>query len=71
MMPLIARLVVEIILGFCVAGVLLAIIVPLLTWAGWIRTGDATGALVIGGTIVATIAMMVFRPGSALNRRDR
>jgi formate-dependent nitrite reductase membrane component NrfD len=61
----------EILAGIFVGGLVLAISIPMLMRAGLITTGDLAGILVIVATLVLTVAGMLFRPGSALNRRTR
>jgi len=58
-------------IGLALAAVLLALAVPSLIRRDWIAAGDLAGALVIGGTLVIVVAIVVFRPGSAINRHTR
>jgi predicted permease len=69
MAKLFISLICEIIVAISLAGFLLAIIVPLLNRYRQTEAGDIVHALVIGGVIVSVAAVVMFRPGGAINRR--
>jgi len=69
MLKLILRMLGEILVGIFVGGVVLAISIPMLMRTGLITTGDLAGVLFIAVTLVLSVAGMLFRPGSAINRR--
>ena len=69
MLKLILGVLIEAIVGLALAGVLLGVSVPLLLRMRLITPGDWIGAFVVGAVLVAAVAGMLFRPGSALNRR--
>ena len=68
MLPLILRVIGEILIGFLVAGIALGIAIPILMKFGVIAEGGMSGFLVIAGTLVLAICGMLLRPGSALKR---
>ena len=71
MVKLILRIVGEILIGFFLAGIILAISVPLLMRSGMIVPGDVVRVCLIAGTLALAVGAMVFRPGSALHRRGQ
>lgn len=71
MLKLAVLVLVEVMLAITVAGVVLAILVPLMIRYELIAVGDLAGSIVIAGIILAAIGAMVFRPGSALNRHGK
>ena len=71
MVKLILRIVGEILIGFFLAGIILAISVPLLMRSGMIVPGDVVSVCLIAGTLALAVGAMVFRPGSALHRRGQ
>ena len=71
MVKLILRVVGEILIGFFLAGIVLAIGVPILVRSGVIVPGDVASVFIIAGTLALAVGVMLFRPGSALQRRDQ
>lgn len=71
MRKLLVTVLIETIIGLGLAAVLLGVSIPLLLRFQLILPGDSIGSLVIGGVLVGAVGGMLFRPGSALNRRDR
>lgn len=71
MLKLAVRVLLELILAITIAGVVLAILVPLMIRYELIAAGDLAGSIVIAGVILTAIGAMLFRPGSALNRYDK
>ena len=68
MLKLILRMLGEILIGVSLAGIVLAISVPMMMRSGMIASGDLTGSVIIAGALVLAAVGMLFRPGSALNR---
>jgi high-affinity Fe2+/Pb2+ permease len=68
MLPLVLRVIGEILIGFLVAGIALGIAIPILMKSGVVAEGGMSGFLVIAGTLVLAICGMLLRPGSALKR---
>jgi hypothetical protein len=68
MWVLLLRVLVEMLVGFTVAGVALAVGIPLLIRTGLISHNGVSGPLVIVGTVGLAIGVMLTRPGSALRR---
>jgi hypothetical protein len=71
MLKLLLRVFGEMLIGFAGAGIVLGISIPILIKMGMITKGDLAGSLMIAVTIVAALGWMMFRPNSALNRRDK
>ena len=62
-------LICEVMVGVALGGAILALLVPVLSHVGLLDPGDMAGAIVVTGVLVASVGLMVLRPGSALNRR--
>jgi hypothetical protein len=71
MVKLILRIVGESLIGFFLAGIVLAISVPMLLRSGLIVPGDVASVCIIAGTLALGIGAMVFRPGGALRHGGR
>jgi len=69
MARLLARVLIEVVVAVSLAGLLLAVIVPLLNRYQLAEAGDTETALVIAGVMVAVTVAVIFRPGGALSRR--
>ena len=70
-MPLILRMLGEVLIGILAAGIVLGIGIPILIKVGAIAEGGIAGLAVIAGTLVLAICGMLLRPGSALKRSRR
>jgi hypothetical protein len=68
MLPLMLRIIGEILIGLLVAGIALGVAIPILMRSGVMAEGGILGFLVITGTLVLAICGMLLRPGSALKR---
>jgi len=64
-----ARALFEMLLALAVAGVMLAVVLPLGIRRGWIVQGSWGGAVLIVVTMLALPAAAIFRPGGPLRRR--
>jgi hypothetical protein len=62
---------IEVAVALAVAGALLAVIVPVLVARHTINPGDLAGSVVIVTVLLLAVGAMLFRPGSALRRRER
>jgi hypothetical protein len=71
MLKLVLGVVVETIVGVSLAGLSLAIVVPVLNHYRSVRAGDVMSMGVIAGVIVCVTALVLVRPGSAINRWRR
>lgn len=63
--------VVEILVAVATAGLLLAVVVPLLTRRDVVGANDIWAQVVITGVLVGAVALALFRPGSAIHRRHK
>jgi hypothetical protein len=70
-MKLLLNVIVEVIIGVSLAGVVLAVAVPMLHSADLLGANDLTPTIVIVGVLVGAVAIALFRPGSAIHRRIR
>jgi hypothetical protein len=68
MIKLILSVLVEAVLGLAVAGIALAIAVPLMIRNELLTSGELPTSILVTGVIVCAVAVMLFRPGSALRR---
>ncbi len=71
MLKLTVLVLVEVIIGLAVAGVVLAVTVPVLIGRQLLAPGDLTSSLVIGAVLILAVTGMLLRPGSALRRAKR
>ena len=55
-------------IGIAAAGVLLAVAIPMMVRRHLIMPGDVAGSVLISVVLIGAIALMLFRPGSAINR---
>ena len=70
-MKLLLNVIIEVIIGVSLAGVVLAVAVPMLHSADLLGANDLTPTIVIVGVLVGAVAIALFRPGSAIHRRIR
>ncbi len=68
MAKLFLAIVFEIVLALGVAGVLIAIVIPLMVHADLMQPGDFTAAAIILAILTLAIAVALFRRGSAIRR---
>jgi hypothetical protein len=61
----------EAVIGVALAGIALAIVIPLLLRFDWIAAGGAAGTVVIVAVLVMAVAVVILRPGSAISRYTR
>ena len=69
MLKLALIVIVEAFIGVAAAGVLLAVVVPLLIRYGVIVPGALAGSVVIAAVLMFAIGAALLRPGSALRHR--
>ena len=68
MLKLLLGVVVEVATAMFIAGLVLAIVIPLLNGTVLATIGDTTSSSVIIGVLVAALAIALLRPGSAMRR---
>jgi hypothetical protein len=61
----------ELALGIAMAGLVLALVIPLLLKSGIISTGDRLGSVLIALILATGAGIAVLRPGGMLNRRNK
>ena len=71
MLKLLLGIAVEVAVAICIAGLLLALAVPLLNRGDLATVGDTTSTIVITGVMIAALAIALFRRGSALRRYSK
>ena len=69
MLKTVLGVVVEMLVSVATAGLLLAVVVPLLTRRNLVDAGDISTRAVITGVLVGAVALALFRPGSVIQRR--
>jgi hypothetical protein len=68
MLKLLLGVVVEVFVGVSLAGLILALAIPLLNRNDLQGANDSTTTTIIIGVLVGAIAVAVLRPGSAIHR---
>jgi len=68
MLKTLLGVVLEILVAVAVAGLILALVVPLLHRSNLVGTDDVTARAVIIGVLLVAVAVAIFRPGSATHR---
>jgi hypothetical protein len=63
--------VVEILLAVATAGLLLAVLMPLLTRTDVVGGNDSAARAVITTVLVGAVAFAIFRPGGAIRQRGK
>ncbi len=71
MRRLLLGVVVEVFVGVAFAGVILALAIPLMNRTADVAANDAMARAVILGVVALSIAIAIFRPGSAIRRHIR
>jgi hypothetical protein len=68
MIRLLVGVLVEAVVGFSLAGLILAVVVPVLNHVRATRNGDLMPAGIVAGVVVCVVVIVLARPGSAINR---
>ena len=68
MLKLLLSVVIEVFVAVSLAGLILALAIPLLNSKDLLGAGGATARIVIIGVMVGALAVALFRPGSAIHR---
>lgn len=68
MRNLLLGIVIEVFVGVAFAGLILALAIPLMNRTADVAANDAWARAVITGVLVLSIAIALFRPGSAIRR---
>jgi ABC-type Mn2+/Zn2+ transport system permease subunit len=68
MRKLLLGLVIEVFVGVAFAGLILALAIPLMHRAAEAAADDVLARVVIVGVLALSIAIALFRPGSAIRR---
>jgi hypothetical protein len=68
MSKLLLSVIIEAGVGVSVAGVILALAIPALNRFSSVGQRDATPTIVVVGVLAASVAVALFRPGSAIRR---
>jgi hypothetical protein len=69
MLKTLLSVVVEVLVAAAIAGLLLAVVVPVLTRTEVVGANDVPTQVVITGVLVGAVALALLRPGSALRHR--
>jgi hypothetical protein len=68
MLKLLLGVVIEVLVGVLVAGLILALAIPLLNRNDLVGANDIAARIIIVGVLVGAVALALFRPGSAIHR---
>lgn len=68
MFKLLLGVFIEVFVAVSLAGIVLALLIPVLNRSGSAGAGDRAGIVVIVGVLMAAVAIAVFRPGSVVRR---
>ena len=68
MLKALLGIVIEMLLAAAIAGLLLAVAVPVLTRTNVVGANDVPTKVVITGVLVAAVMIALVRPGSAIRR---
>ena len=68
MMKLLLGVVIELFVGVSVAGGILALLIPALSWSNAVGERDVGVIAAVVGVLVVSVAVALFRPGSAIRR---
>jgi hypothetical protein len=68
MLKLLLGVVIEVCVAVGLAGLILALAIPLLNRSALIGANDLKGTIIITGVLVGAVAVAVFRPGSTIRR---
>ena len=71
MRSLVVGVILEVLVGVSLAGMLLAIVIPLLNRYDLIAAGDRTATAIIVAVLAGALAVALFRPGSSIHRYIR
>lgn len=68
MLKLLAGIFVEVFIGVSVAGIILALVVPVLNGSGFVGQGTSAVTIVVVAVMLGAVTVALFRPGSAIHR---
>ena len=69
MLKTLLGVVIELVIAAAMAGLILAVAVPLSTRTDLVGTNDISTRAVVTGVLVGAVAIALFRPGSTIRRR--
>ena len=67
-MKMLLGVVIELLVSTLVAGLILALAIPLLNRSNLADGNDTTSQIIIIGVLIGAVAIALFRPGSAIHR---
>ena len=68
MLKLLLGVGIELLVSTMVAGLILALVIPLMNRSNLADGNDVTSQIVITGVLIGAVAIALFRPGSAIHR---
>lgn len=71
MMKLLLGVGIELFIGISVAGGILALLIPVLSFSDAVGARDRVAIAVVVGVLFVSVAVALFRPGSAIRRYAR
>jgi hypothetical protein len=68
MLKLLLGVLIELLVSTMVAGLILALAIPLLNRSNLADANDVTSQIIITSVLIGAVAIALFRPGSAIHR---
>ncbi len=68
MLKLLLGVVIELLVSTMVAGLILAVAIPLLNRSNLADASDRTSQIIITGVLIGAVVIALLRPGSAIHR---
>ena len=68
MLKLVLGIVIEVLVSVALAGLILALAIPLMNRSDLMNGNDLASRVVITGVLAVAVAVALFRPGSAIHR---
>ena len=68
MLKLVLGVILELLVGTMIAGLILALAIPMLKRTDVANASDVTSQIIITSVLIAAVAIALFRPGSAIHR---
>lgn len=68
MLKLLFGILIEVFIAVSLAGAILALLIPALHLSQAVGTGDVRVLVAVVGVLLASVAIALFRPGSAIHR---
>ena len=71
MLKLVLGVAFEVAVAMSIAGLLLAVVVPVVNGTHLVTVDDTASTIIVSGVLVAALAIALCRPGSAIRRYNK